>query len=163
MLVLYDNDTLELESRTIFLISMEQITQGNRNNFVKIPIFSKQIIIKQSHIYDNLFFILLVFLNFNPLSRSVAGNKFQFKWSALLQRLRIKNGGNLVWDLFWCYYTWVPQPDNLPGGRTPIQKRLGWSSENSNETPKGDQCGCSSSLNWPLRQISVWSVAGHFL
>ena len=79
MLVLYDNDTLELESRTIFLISMEQITQGNRNNFVKIPIFSKQIIIKQSHIYGNLFFILLVFLNYNPLSRSVAGNKIQSK------------------------------------------------------------------------------------
>ena len=40
MLVLYDNETLELESRTIFfLISMEQITQGNTNNFVKIDIF----------------------------------------------------------------------------------------------------------------------------
>ena len=50
MLVLYDNDTLELESRTIFLISMEQITQGSTNNSVKIDIFSKQIIIKQSHI-----------------------------------------------------------------------------------------------------------------
>ena len=38
MLVLYDNETLELESRTFFLISMEQITQGNTNNFVKVHI-----------------------------------------------------------------------------------------------------------------------------
>ena len=27
----------------------------------------------------------------------------------------------------------------------------------------GIQCGCGSSLNGPLREISLWSVSGHFL
>ena len=30
------------------------------------------------------------------------------------------------------------------------------------DDPTGDQCGCGSSLNWPPREISVWSVSGHF-
>jgi len=29
--------------------------------------------------------------------------------------------------------------------------------------PEGDQYGCGSSLNVPPKEISVWSVSGHFL
>ena len=42
-------------------------------------------------------------------------------------------------------------------------KGRGCSSENSNWTAKEDQRGCGSSLNWPLREISVWSGSGHFV
>ena len=28
--------------------------------------------------------------------------------------------------------------------------------------PKEDQCRCGSSLNWPLKEISVWSISQHF-
>ena len=47
-------------------------------------------------------------------------------------------------------------------GETPIWNGRGCSSKNSNYTPKVDQCACGSSVNWPLKEISVWSVSGHF-
>ena len=49
------------------------------------------------------------------------------------------------------------------GGRLPYKSdRVACQKMFNNETPKGDQCGCGSSLKWPLREISLWSVAGHF-